>query len=89
MGFATVVRNERIEPDDPHPFHVELAELSVLAEVRGHGVGKQLLDAAETFGRRLGAPVLVVRVNAHNSGARRFYARCGLEESGISVMKKL
>src|SRR5688500_18008058 len=34
VGFAALIRVERPEPDDWEPFHVELAELSVLAEAR-------------------------------------------------------
>ena len=89
IGFATAIVIARSEPDDIDPFHVELAELSVIAGGRGHGVGALLISAVEAFARERCAPSLRIRVDARNSGARRLYDRLGFSELRIKVEKRL
>lgn len=89
IGFVCVVIRPREEPDDTDPFYVELTELSVLPGARNSGVGGRLMEVSEEFARSAGAPSLRIRVDARNSGARRFYDRLGFEESLILVMKRL
>lgn len=57
-GFATILtRAPRSDPDDAWPEHTQLAELAVLPEHRGAGIGTALIVAAEALarGRRAGA----------------------------------
>ena len=89
VGFAGVVIRPREEPDDIDEFFVEVAELSVLPAFRNRGVGERLLRASEGFARKVGAPSLRIRVDARNSGARRFYERHHFAEAVILFQKRL
>ncbi len=71
------------EPDSAHAAEHSSAELlSIMVEprLRGQGIGALLLDAllAECATRDIAQ--LDVTVDAHNEGARRFYARHGFTE---------
>lgn len=89
VGFASVVVRQREEPDDMDSYFAELTELSVLPEARNRGVGQKLMEFSEEFSRSVGSPSLRIRVDARNSGARRFYKRCGFGESVILFSKRL
>lgn len=89
-GFATILtRAPRSDPDDAWPEHTQLAELAVLPEHRGAGIGTALIVAAEALAREGGAPVLRVAVVADNAGARRLYARHGFGEAQVLMQKTL
>ena len=89
VGFAGVVIRQREEPDDIDAYFVEVTELSVLPEVRNLGLGEKLLQGSEDFARTVGAPSLRIRVDARNSGARRFYERHNFGEAVILLTKRL
>ena len=55
----------------------EICSLYVSSPAHGRGVGWQLLHDAKTRMKRLW-----LRVFESNTGAQRFYARCGFEEAG-------
>ncbi len=57
--------------------YAELAVLSVLPELRGHGIGAKLMDAVNAEVRRLGIGDLAITVIATNTEAERFYTRKG------------
>jgi ribosomal protein S18 acetylase RimI-like enzyme len=54
-----------------------LAELYVVPEVRGHGVGRALLAAALEAARRRGADTMDIGVDAGDVAARRLYESMG------------
>jgi GNAT superfamily N-acetyltransferase len=54
-----------------------LDELYVVPELRGRGLGSQLLAAAEAAVRERGAELLEINVDGDDTGARRFYERHG------------
>ncbi|HEU0059462.1 MAG TPA: GNAT family N-acetyltransferase [Hyphomicrobiaceae bacterium] len=89
-----------IAPDLPATF-VPLQELENLAagswyvnvlaaypEHRGKGLGRALLDLAQTTALELGRPGLSIIVSDGNRGARRLYERCGYREAGRRAMLK-
>lgn len=60
-----------------------LSHIAVLAEHRGSGTGKELLQAGEDRARQQGARRLVLDVEERNTGARRFYDRLGYRAESI------
>jgi ribosomal-protein-alanine N-acetyltransferase len=60
----------------------ELANVAVTPEVRGTGVGRQLLDAAMAAARRHGGEVMFLEVRESNAAARRLYATSGFTQVG-------
>jgi predicted GNAT family N-acyltransferase len=56
-----------------------LGRMAVLSEMRGYGIGAEILEAAERFARRAGA----VRVTLHAQvAAESLYRRAGYEPRG-------
>ncbi|MFM9845927.1 MAG: N-acetyltransferase family protein [Hyphomicrobiaceae bacterium] len=89
IGYAIPAEAVPIGSDMP-PMFVPLQELENLApstwyvnvlavvpEVRGHGLGSQLLDLADETGRAQGLRGMSVIVSDTNAGARRLYERHG------------
>lgn len=59
----------------------------VVAQARGSGVGKQLLDAALAAARaRLGVKVVTLTVTEGNVSAIRLYESCGFQAFGVEPM---
>ncbi len=56
---------------------IHVIDLFVTADFRGQGVGRALLAAAATQGRRLGAVEMRLEVYRPNHAARDFYDRLG------------
>lgn len=71
---------ERVSPTKP-PDALVIAEIHVLAEFRGRGVGSALLGRAETRAREQGASCLALHTLVTNP-ARRLYERLGYVASG-------
>jgi ribosomal protein S18 acetylase RimI-like enzyme len=59
---------------------LNIHDLAVLPECRGHGVGQALLGAAEEMARTLGCCKLTLEVQEDNLPARRLYERCGFRD---------
>jgi ribosomal protein S18 acetylase RimI-like enzyme len=57
--------------------HGEIRALVVGEEVRGRGIGRRLLDAAEAWAVQRGYGVMKVRSNVVRTRARSFYERAG------------
>lgn len=57
--------------------------LAVLPELRGQGLGTQLLAAIVDEAARLGATELTLEVRASNAPALRLYARAGFDRTGL------
>jgi len=56
---------------------------------RGEGVGKELLQAAETWARQAGAARVEVTSAAHRTEAHAFYRACGYEDGAMRFVKRL
>lgn len=54
-----------------------VAYMAVEPELRGRGVGKALLDAAESEAKRRSLPYITLMVTEDNTAARRLYERGG------------
>jgi ribosomal protein S18 acetylase RimI-like enzyme len=56
---------------------VNIHDLAVTTECRGHGVGQRLLEAVEAKARALGCGKVTLEVRESNTAARRLYRRFG------------
>jgi ribosomal-protein-alanine N-acetyltransferase len=57
--------------------------LAVRPELRGRGLGLQMLEAVIDEARRLGAESLALEVRRSNVAAQRLYKRAGFREDGL------
>ena len=57
--------------------------LAVLPELRGRGLGTQLLEVITHEAAQLGASVLTLEVRQSNEAARRLYERAGFYQDGV------
>ena len=62
---------------------VHINNLAVLPELRGQGLGTQLLEAIIAEAEHLGADLLTLEVRRSNDPARRLYAQAGFFEAGV------
>jgi ribosomal protein S18 acetylase RimI-like enzyme len=70
----------RVDADDPGV--VNLFQVWVAPEARGHGVAAALLDAALGWARSRGARAMQLGVVCGNDAARRLYERAGFRNAG-------
>jgi GNAT superfamily N-acetyltransferase len=75
-----------IEPERRHGY---LAELFVVPQARGKGLGRALIEGCETWARARGHRLLIVGVLAKNPGAIRAYEGAGYTPYGISMRRYL
>lgn len=68
------------QTDIQDPESLEIARLYVLKAYLGLGLGKRLLDHAESYARSLGKKYMWLGVWEHNKRAIRFYEKNGLEK---------
>lgn len=61
----------------------QIQGLAVDHGVRGHGVGRALVEAACGTAAAAGARRITLRVLGHNTPARRLYERCGFTVEGV------
>jgi GNAT superfamily N-acetyltransferase len=85
-GLATVHSRAVLHAARPV---VQLTALVVPPEMRGHGVGRALVDEAERWGKARGADRLVVTTALHRTDAPLFYERIGFEHTGRRYVKRL
>ncbi|TRD21528.1 GNAT family N-acetyltransferase [Palleronia caenipelagi] len=71
------------------PRHAILEGVRVAADLRGQGLGAQLVDEAERWARSLGATRLQFTSNAVRRDARRFYESLGYVTSHTGFRKAL
>lgn len=56
---------------------INIHDLAVLPEYRGHGIGKRLLDTVADHGRQIGCCKLTLETQEHNSKAQKLYGSVG------------
>jgi ribosomal protein S18 acetylase RimI-like enzyme len=67
---------------------LEIDELFVTAEFRGHGLGKAILKFVEAQAREIGVVVLSLETEPDNENAQAFYGRHGFTKLERHVMRK-
>lgn len=85
VGLATVHARSVLHVAKPV---AQLTALIVSPEMRGHGVGRALVAAAEQWARALDADRLVVTTALHRADAPRFYERLGFEHTGRRYVRR-
>lgn len=63
--------------------------LVITEKARGLGVGRKLVDRAETVARALGASRLMVTTHNRRTDAHAFYERLGFEFTGRRYVRKI
>jgi ribosomal protein S18 acetylase RimI-like enzyme len=79
-GNAAGMAWAKVDADDPAC--VNLYQVWVAPEYRGHGVAAALLDAALAWARATGATAMQLGVVCGNDAARRLYERAGFRAIG-------
>jgi GNAT superfamily N-acetyltransferase len=79
VGLATVHCFAAIHASTPVAL---LTSLVVAESVRGQGVGRRLVDAAENWARESGCGRIIVTTAEHRSSAHAFYESLGWEYTG-------
>jgi GNAT superfamily N-acetyltransferase/catechol 2,3-dioxygenase-like lactoylglutathione lyase family enzyme len=62
---------------------VEVKNMAVIADLRGRGIGRNLVESAIARAKREGARTAVVATAAADIGNLRFYQRCGFRLSAV------
>jgi GNAT superfamily N-acetyltransferase len=75
-----------VEPERQHGY---LAELYVVPEVRGKGIGRALIEGCEAWARGRGHRLLQVGVLARNARAIRSYEGAGYSAYGMTMRRYL
>jgi GNAT superfamily N-acetyltransferase len=83
VGFARVA----LADEGPCPGRVET--LFVDADLRGAGVGRELMGAAESWLREHGADEVAIEVVEPNTGSRRFYEGLGYEPLLVTYIRPI
>ena len=74
VGFVAVLAREAFtELDEPPGYYALVTDLVVLPPYRNQGIGRCLLERAETFANGEGAQELRIGVLARNAAARHLY----------------
>lgn len=90
VGLVMLLAHVPFELLDEPPGHYALvAELVVRAPIRGKGVGRALLDAAERLARESGATELRIGVLSRNLPARQLYLDEGFSPYSEILAKSL
>jgi GNAT superfamily N-acetyltransferase len=66
-----------------------VSEIAVSRERQSHGIGRQLLQAVEDWGRRQGAEFAVLEYHAANARAGAFYQYMRYRLASITAIKRL
>jgi GNAT superfamily N-acetyltransferase len=66
-----------------------ITTLVVATTHQGEGIGRELLQAAETWARQAGAARIEVSSAAHREKAHAFYRACGYSDGSVRFVKRL
>lgn len=85
VGFVSASRDVNFTGE----VQAYVGELAVAEEAEGRGVGRALMEAAESWARERGYGLVVLDTGAANVRARGFYARLGYVEESVKLTKVL
>lgn len=85
VGFVTISTRRHFAGD----LDAYVGELVVDRGAEGRGVGRELMTAAEEWGRREGLVHITLDTGAANARARAFYRALGYEEEDVKLTKTL
>ena len=85
LGFIALHAVPRFEHPD---LFVRILALVVDPGVRERGIGRQLMEEAERFGREIGAAFVEVTAGHHRPDARHLYESLGYDATVTSYLRK-
>ncbi len=89
-GFVSVrARVLKRQLEEREYEYAYIADLVVLPQYRGRGLGRALLQRAEDYAVQQGATLLRIAVLAKNEVARNLYKQFGFEERVVELSKNL
>lgn len=89
VGFVDVRLTHSPDPMHRDITYCHIVEIAVSARHQRHGIGAQLLNAAERWGREQGAEFGLLEYLASNTRAAKFYDRLGYRPGSINAIKRL
>jgi len=90
VGYSAVqVWDNSQEVHEESYEYAYISDLVILEAYRGRGLGRALLQAAESFAKSHGVEILRIGVLAGNTPVRRMYERFGFDEHKIVLEKRL
>ncbi len=90
VGFVDARLDRPTDPMHREMVFCHIVELAVARRFQSKGIGAQLLQGAEQWGRQLGAHIALLEHNQANSRASAFYRqRMGYRVTSITLIKKL
>lgn len=90
VGFIDARLEQSPDPMHREMMYCHIAEFAVSFRYQNQGIGRRLLQAAEDWGRRLGAEFASLDYHAANTRAGSFYQhRMGYRPAAIIAIKRL
>ena len=90
VGFIDAALQQSPDPMHRPMTYCHVAEIAVRAPYQSQGIGRQLLEAVEDWGRRHGAAFASLEYHVGNTRAAGFYERkMGYRAAAITAIKKL
>jgi ribosomal protein S18 acetylase RimI-like enzyme len=86
LGFIQLKEEKEFFSGEAHGY---IANLAVAKEAESKGVGKALMNAAETWSKERGYRYLSLYVFGTNGHARKFYEKLGYDEDSLKLTKML
>ena len=86
VGFVHVKAESDYFSGQPRAY---VSDVAVVRGAEGRGVGRALMEAAETRARSRGFSAVALDVFAANTRARAVYGRLGYEEDTVKMIKDL
>lgn len=88
-GFLDARLREPFDAMHRNMTYCFIADIAVAESYRSQGVGEQLMDAAEEWGRRNGAKFVTLEHHVDNHRAAGFYQRLGYQPAAVVAIKWL
>ena len=89
VGFVDVQLDHSPDPMFRESIYCYVAEIAVSSRHQSQGIGAQLMQVAEEWGRRQGVSFAALNYLANNTRAASFYRRQGYGVAAIKAIKRL
>ncbi|MBD3280424.1 GNAT family N-acetyltransferase [Candidatus Dojkabacteria bacterium] len=89
IGFIIFMKGEEKHGDTKIQEFIEVYELHVSEDYRGHGVGERLMKSAEERAKEMGYEWVKLYCSSYNKGALGFYEEIGYIERQRLLFKRL
>jgi GNAT superfamily N-acetyltransferase len=86
LGFIYATQSTDFFTNEPQAY---IADLGLTDQGEGKGIGRKLMEHAETWAREQGYRIIALDVFAFNTHARSFYHHLGYVEETVKLIKEL